>query len=450
MSLVSVIMPAYNAGDFINEAIESILKQTYKEWNLTIVNDGSVDNTKELIEEYTKKYPDKINLISKEQNEGTANALNILIKSVSGKYICWLSADDLYTPDMLKESVEFLEKNDQFDLVFSDYETINENSEFVQKSVFKKVIEELKEGKIFQPYKHLLTSGHCIHGCTVMAKSFCFREVGGFNPKYKYAHDYDIWLRMASIYNIGYIDKVHVRGREYNKQISKQGNNEIDSIDVLFDFIHNKEMFTKLYRKSEFNNENETLYALIIGQLKLYKHKEKEFDHFVKKLFDNNDKLFDNFKISNNGKELLKIISKMKEEKLYISEEFFEDDTKGSYLHLLCKLNNLDAFIINNQAIRFDRFRGNSLERFNKGLMRSNDIVIGNVRKDVFLKFTSENSSEYRYLLENEDKEKLSIGISYFMYKKTEICEKLHMEQIIDTSEDIWWQLCRYIISKID
>ena len=298
MKLVSVIMPAYNAGDFINEAIESILKQTYKEWDLTIVNDGSVDNTKILIEEYTKKYPNKINLINKDQNEGTASALNILIKSVSGKYICWLSADDLYTPDMLKESVEFLEKNNQFDLVFSDYETINENSEFLQKSVFKKVIEELKEGNMFQPYKHLLTSGYCIHGCTVMAKSFCFKEIGGFNKKYKYAHDYDTWLRMASMYNIGYIDKVHVKGREHSKQISKQGNNEVDSIDVLFDFIHNKELFTKLYRKSGFNNENEALYALIIGQLKLYKHKKKEFDYFVKKLFDENDNLLDDFAVS--------------------------------------------------------------------------------------------------------------------------------------------------------
>ncbi|MEZ3422538.1 MAG: glycosyltransferase, partial [Lachnospiraceae bacterium] len=88
MSMVSVIMPAYNAGDFISEAIESIIKQSYQNWNLVILNDGSIDNTKSIAEKYTKKYSDKISLINKEKNEGTVSGLNALLKSVNGKYIC--------------------------------------------------------------------------------------------------------------------------------------------------------------------------------------------------------------------------------------------------------------------------------------------------------------------------------------------------------------------------
>lgn len=444
MSIVSVIMPAYNADDFISEAIESIIKQSYKNWNLVILNDGSTDNTKTIAEKYIKKYPDKISLIDKEKNEGTVSGLNKLIKSVNGKYICWLSADDTYTSYMLEDSVEFLENNKEFDLVFSDYEVIDENSKFLQKSVFKKVIEELKEDKKFQPYKYLLTSGCCIHGCTVMARNFCFKETGGFNRKYKYAHDYDMWLRMAALYNIGYIDKVHVRGRDYSWQISKQGNNETDGIDVLFDFIHNKRMFTKLYKKSGFESENEVIYALIIGQLKLYKHKEKEFKHFIWKL--HNDKVLCNFWQSNENKELYKIIFKLDSGFWNLYEDYFYDDTKNNYLCMLCKLNNLDAFLINKQAIRFDRYEGNSLERFNKGLMRSNDIVTGKVKKKCFTRFLSENKDKYRYIIINGEKEELFIGISYFMYKEMKTGVELCMQDIFDTGEDIWWQLCRHIM----
>ena len=445
MNLVSVIMPAYNAGHFISEAIESVLKQSYKDWDLTIVNDGSDDNTKVLIERYIEKYNDKIKLIDKEKNEGTASGLNTLVDAVNGKYICWLSADDAYTPCMLEDSVKFLENNKEFDLVFSDYETMDENSDFLQNSVFKKVIEELKDGRQYQPYRHLLVSGCCIHGCTVMAKSSCFKTVGKFNQKYKYAQDYDMWLRMASLYNIGYIDKIHVKGREYSWQISKQGNNELDAIDVLFDFIHNKEKFRDLYKKSGFYNDNEAVCALVTGQLKEYKHRNKEFEYLIKKLF--NDTTLEDFWKCDAGKELHGIISKLKTKEWYLSEEVFKDNTEKNYLYMLCELNNIDAFIINNQAIRFDRFEGNSLERFNKGLMRSNDIIIGKVSREDLIKFIDGNKSEYRYILKNKTKDELLLGISYFMYKKTNITDTLNMASIIDTGQDIWWQLCKHIMN---
>ncbi len=444
MSMVSVIMPAYNAGDFISEAIESIIKQSYQNWNLVILNDGSIDNTKSIAEKYTKKYSDKISLINKEKNEGTVSGLNALLKSVNGKYICWLSADDAYTSYMLEDSVKFLENNKKFDLVFSDYETIDENSKFLQESVFKKVIEELKENKRFQPYKYLLTSGCCIHGCTVMARNFCFKETRGFNYKYKYAHDYDMWLHMAALYNIGYIDKIHVKGREYSWQISKQGNNELDAIDVLFDFIHDKENFRKLYKKSGFDNDNEAIYALIIGQLKEYKHRDKEFIHLISKLY--NDTILDIFWKSDYGNELCKIIKKIKSGIWNLPESIFEDNKENNYLYMLCEINNIDAFIINNQAIRFDRFEGNSLERFNKGLMRSNDIIIGKINKENFIKFVSDNKDKYRYILKNEYKRELLLGMSYFMYKKMNITDELNMTSVLDTGEDIWWQLCKYIM----
>ena len=115
MKMVSVIMPAYNAENFIEDAILSVCNQSYTDWNMYIYNDGSTDHTKDVIQKYTGKYPDKIYLIDGMVNKGTVIGLNTLLDAADGKYICWLSADDVYTEDMLEDSLEFLESRKEFD-----------------------------------------------------------------------------------------------------------------------------------------------------------------------------------------------------------------------------------------------------------------------------------------------------------------------------------------------
>lgn len=439
--MISVIMPAYNAEQFIEESIESIVNQSYKDWELTILNDGSTDDTKHIIEKYVKNYPEKIRMIDLEKNQGTVNGLNTLIEQAKGDYICWLSADDLYTSDMLEDSLSFLLENKEYDMVFSDYETIDEFSKFVQSSTFKKGIEELKAGKIYQPYRHLLVSNCCIHGCTVLAKSRCFKEHAKFNKQYRYAHDYDVWLHLAAQYKIGYMDKVHVKGRTYSWQISKQGNNEIDAIQVLFDFIHSDNLFESLYRKANYGNREEALFEVIVGQLKEYKHKEREFATLLDRILSPDDNLMVRFWETDKGKELLDIVKRLEAKCWNQNETFFDDNSKDSYLKVLCEALQVDAFLINKQAIRFDRFEGNSLDRFNKGLMRSNDIIIGTVSTDNLSHYVKTHGEEYRFFTNEIISDEVLLGISNYMYRNSEIVQELKMSNIMETENDIWWTL---------
>ena len=104
--IVSVIMPSYNAERFINESIESILRQTYGEWELIIVDDKSTDNTARVIESYIQK-DKRIKCILLEENSGPAVARNRAIKEARGHYIAFLDADDLWMPQKLEKTDSF-------------------------------------------------------------------------------------------------------------------------------------------------------------------------------------------------------------------------------------------------------------------------------------------------------------------------------------------------------
>ena len=444
MSKVSVIMPAYNADSFIEESILSVINQTYTNWSLIIVNDGSTDNTKEVILKYVEKYPDKITLIDKPQNEGTASGLNTLIEAADGEYICWLSADDLFTEKMIEESVVFLEENMMYDWVFASYERIDEQSNFLGKKAYSQVIEEIKIGSKCQPYLFLMTMGCCIYGCAVMLRSKCVKSGNKLNKKYRYAHDYDLWIRIAAQYDVGYIDKVHVKKREYDTQISKQGHNEIDAIHVLFDFIES-DLFQSIYQKAGFEDENSAIVAIIIGHLKRFKNRKKEYDELLNiLLFSPNEKIAA-FWSKEENKWLYNILKRFEKEEWDLRETFFADDTEDSYLQILCDFLDLDGVLFNKQAIRFDRYEGNTIERFNKGLIKNNDIVIGTVDKQHLINYISSEESEYRYLVIPNEKERIKIAISSYMYLKTDILSQLEMEEIQVTDKNIWWELVKGI-----
>nr|WP_294492578.1 glycosyltransferase [uncultured Anaerosporobacter sp.] len=443
MKNVSVIMPAYNAGNFIEESILSIVEQSYEYWTLFIVNDGSKDNTVDVIMKYKELYPNKIKFINKIENEGTVKGLNSLIEAADGDYICWLSADDLYTKNMLSDSVYFLDNNNEFDVVFSNYEYIDENSNYLRTSGYNKSIEEIKKGKTYQPYRFLLTTGCCMHGCTVMLKRQCFDRVGKFDTKYRYAHDYDMWLRIAANYNIGYINEIHVRGREYATQISMQGNNEVDAINVLFDFV-NTNNFHKLCTKAGFENFEEAMSNIIIGQLKQYKCKKKEWDELIKVLLEKQSSIIQKFWSLSSSNQLYTDIKWLESNKWTMNESFFYDNTENSYLKVLCSLFDLDAICINKQAIRFDRFNGNTVKRFHDGLMRSNDIVIGTTTIDNLNTFFANVGEEYRSYVKDSNGAEINVGITYYMYMMTNIVQDLKLKNIQITTRDIWWELLEY------
>lgn len=124
--LVSVVMPAFNASEFIIEAIESVVSQKFKDWELIVVDDASIDDTKEIVEKYSQKYS-RIKLISLSVNSGPASSRNFAIDVANGRFIAFLDSDDFWDADFLEKMISF-SSSKKTPLVYASYRRLDETS----------------------------------------------------------------------------------------------------------------------------------------------------------------------------------------------------------------------------------------------------------------------------------------------------------------------------------
>ena len=122
--LISIIMPSFNTGKYITETIESVLAQSYKNWELIIVDDCSSDNTDEIVSTYLSD--DRIHYLKNEKNSGAAFSRNIALRKAKGKWIAFLDSDDLWMPEKLEKQLSFMKSNGYF-FSYTDYEEIDVN-----------------------------------------------------------------------------------------------------------------------------------------------------------------------------------------------------------------------------------------------------------------------------------------------------------------------------------
>lgn len=181
--LISVVMPVYNAGDFLVDAINSILRQTYKNFELIIINDASTDGSLKIINKFVKRYPNKIKLIdlSSNLNKGGDACANFGIKKAKGKYIAKMDADDIAHPQRLEKQVEFLEKNRNIYLVGSNAYVINQKGKIVGEKN-----EPLTSYEIFKEYIYF---NPIIHP-TIMFHNKFKKGENFYKIKYSSANDY--------------------------------------------------------------------------------------------------------------------------------------------------------------------------------------------------------------------------------------------------------------------
>ena len=165
--LVSIVIPVYNGANYVAEAIESALKQSYKNIEIIVVNDGSTDNTEKIV----KKYGDKIRYFYKE-NGGVASALNFGIKNMKGEYFSWLSHDDIYYPNKIERQIEELKNIDKDNILYSGFELINDKSEFLYAWEIASTNEYRKLNNSFYA---LLLSG--LNFCSLLIPKKAFYEV---------------------------------------------------------------------------------------------------------------------------------------------------------------------------------------------------------------------------------------------------------------------------------
>lgn len=217
--LVSIIIPVYNGENYVKEAIESALAQTYKNIEIIVVNDGSKDNT----EKICKSYKNKIRYIKKE-NGGVSSALNLAIKNMKGEYFSWLSHDDLYFPNKVEAQINFLksQKNKEV-ILYSDYAIINERGELT--ALCKKDHKELQK----KPLYSLLTGA--VNGITMLIPKVCFEKVGNFNEKLRCTQDYDLWFKFIQKYQFIHMEqplsctRIHSgQDSQVNPNVIREGN----------------------------------------------------------------------------------------------------------------------------------------------------------------------------------------------------------------------------------
>lgn len=211
--LVSVVIPVYNGENYVREAIDSVLSQTYKNIEIIVVNDGSKDNTDTIL----KSYGTKIRYYKKE-NGGVGSALNLAIKKAKGEYISWLSHDDLYKNDKISIQIDYLgntESNKRL-IVFSNFKQIDLIN---NKSSIGKILnlDQFTCNNFEASLSMLFTSN--LHGCTLLIPKSAFEEVDYFDEKKRTTQDYHLWFKFLKHgYKFCYIPKPLVISRVHKLQ----------------------------------------------------------------------------------------------------------------------------------------------------------------------------------------------------------------------------------------
>ena len=179
--LVSVIIPSYKLEKFISKTIESVINQTYSNWEMIIVDDCSPDKSNEIIEKYMQK-DNRIKLIKLNKNNGSAVARNTAIKEARGRYIAFLDADDLWLPKKLEKQIEFMKKND-LSFTYSSYYLIDEEENPL--GVYNTIPEIT--------YESMLKT--CSVGC--LTAIYDSQKLGKmYMPNILKRQDYGLWLKI--------------------------------------------------------------------------------------------------------------------------------------------------------------------------------------------------------------------------------------------------------------
>lgn len=190
--LISVVIPAYNASEFIGETLDSVFSQSFTNFEAIVINDGSPD-TQEL-ESVLQRFPSNLHYL-KQENKGAAAARNTGLRAATGEFVAFLDADDTWLPEFLEKQLEFL-KNSNADFVFSDALLFGESPldgrtfMQVQPSVGAVTPESLLAIRVT-----VLTS-------TVLARRAPILKVGLFDESLRRGHDFDLWLRLAKLEGI--------------------------------------------------------------------------------------------------------------------------------------------------------------------------------------------------------------------------------------------------------
>ena len=208
MPKISVIMPVYNGDKYLKEAVDSILNQTFSDFEFIIIDDGSTDNTEQIIKSYDDK---RILYIKNEQNLGVAESLNKGLDMAKGEYIARMDADDISLPERFEKQLQYMERHKNIAVCGSSIECFGavKNKRSTAPCGKKKIRLSL-----------LIKSG-VFHPTVIMRRSIIEKEHYRYNAYYDKVEDFELWTRVAVKYRINNIKEVLLRYRIHSNQVTR-------------------------------------------------------------------------------------------------------------------------------------------------------------------------------------------------------------------------------------
>lgn len=223
MPKVSVVIPAYNAMVFLPETVESVLKQTYTDFEVLVINDGSSDN----IINWASRVQDlRVKLIS-QANQGLPGARNTGIYHAQGEYIAFLDADDLWEPTKLEKQVKRLDEDPSLGVVYTWSNLVDE-----QNRPTGRVFASVAEGNVWQ---QLLETDVISNGSSAVVRRCCFEMVGEFDRTLTSAEDLDMWLRIAAHYPFAVVKEPLTLYRHHFGSMSKNRQRMIQNLQIVIE-----------------------------------------------------------------------------------------------------------------------------------------------------------------------------------------------------------------------
>jgi len=282
MPEISVIMPVYNAEKYLAEAIESILNQTYTSFEFLIFNDGSTDNSANIINGYKDE---RIKLFSDEKNSGILIRLNQGIEVAKGKYIARMDADDISHPNRFETQINYFLQHQETALVYTNTMVIDSHG---KRSNYSRVSPKNREDARAQLFFHC----NIVHP-SIMVKTEILQEFK-YTPEFELSEDFYLFWQILRKYNVGYVDEIGLSYRSHEKNVCHTENvkqnavvKKIYSIQ-LCDFL-NKEVNPKeieLHFNTLRSIENLKNYKSAFEWLKLLRKTNRATNYFQKEYFE--------------------------------------------------------------------------------------------------------------------------------------------------------------------
>jgi len=218
--LVSMIMTVYNGEKFLKEAVDSTLAQTYENIEIILVNNGSTDSTKKILDDIKDK---RVKIIHLERNKGIAKALNIGIKEAQGSWIAIQDADDNSYPTRIEEQVKYIIKHPGLVGVGTFIECISGGSSISQEHL--KGVEQYRNAVVSkEQVRDMIFWGCPLTHSSVMFSKDAYNKVGGYSTDYKIASDYDLWLKLLEKGEMENVPKVLLQYRIHKESLSNNDN----------------------------------------------------------------------------------------------------------------------------------------------------------------------------------------------------------------------------------